>query len=430
MPRIEKLNNQIYIDRRIALKEKILAQYPEAQNGIILLFANFEQEQNIFKQDSSFYYLTGINEPATALLLDLADDTAIFYMPNFGDQRKKWVKIAINNDEKNLYGFTDIAYLGEPCTGYQCHPFFSANEYSNLLNRLQIYIDQKRPIYTFNPQRNSAYLEQRFILQRINSLINNFAESLIDISALVAQMRRKKTTAELELLYKAIDITMESHLAVARMIKAGKYEYEMQALIEYMFIATGGSIAFPSIVASGKDSTVLHYHDNNKVLEDNQLVVVDIGAEYNHYCADLTRTYPVSGKFTDRQREIYEIVLETQEFIANTAQPGYWLANKDQKDKSLHHIAQEFLEEKGYNTYFIHGIGHFLGLDVHDVGDYMQPLAPGDVITIEPGIYLPDEDLGVRIEDNYWIVEDGAICLSEELPKQPDVIEEIMRINN
>jgi len=204
------------------------------------------------------------------------------------------------------------------------------------------------------------------------------------------------------------------------------FESEVQASIEYIFTSSGARAAFPSIVGSGKNSTTLHYTTNGRQMSNGDLVVVDIGAESDYYCADLTRTYPVSGRFTKRQKEIYNLVLETQNYIAEIAKPGYWLNNKDKPEKSLHHLAKKFLEKRGYGQYFTHGIGHYLGLDVHDVGDYMRPLRDGDVFTIEPGIYIAEENLGVRIEDDYWIVKDSAICLSEALPKSIEDIEKFM----
>jgi Xaa-Pro aminopeptidase len=158
--------------------------------------------------------------------------------------------------------------------------------------------------------------------------------------------------------------------------------------------------------------------------------VVDIGAEANYYCADLTRTYPVSGTFTSRQKEIYNLVLDTQDHIANIAKPGMWLFNKEKPEQSLHHLAYAFLEKKGYAKYFPHGLGHFLGLDVHDVGNRAEPLEEGDVFTIEPGIYIPAEKIGVRIEDDYWMAKDGVVCLSEELPKNADDIERMVQSKN
>ena len=186
-------------------------------------------------------------------------------------------------------------------------------------------------------------------------------------------------------------------------------------------------VAFPSIVASGKNGTILHYTDNSGTMRDGDLVVVDIGAEYRYYCADLTRTYPVSGTFTDRQRELYNLVLETQEYIASIAKPGMFLKNEDHPEQSLHHCAQQYLKERGYDQYFSHGIGHFLGLDVHDVGNVKEPLREHDVFTMEPGIYIPEEGIGIRIEDNYLMVKKGVVCLSEQLPKEPAIIEEMVK---
>ena len=429
MPKIEKIDNAVYKRRRNTLVERIQETHSDKKDGLLLLFANFESERAVFRQESSFYYLTGIVEPASTLLIDVKDNTSTFYVPNFGKEREKWVDIGIGVDknQEQEFGFNDIAYLGQPCTGYQCHPFFTQDEYANLLTVVQKCVQEKRPIFTFNPSNKDAYIEQRFILQRINALIPGFNELLVNISPIVAQMRCVKSLEEFELLYKAVDITIDAHIGAAQALKPGMVEYELQALIEYMFISLGGSVAFPSIVASGANSTVLHYHENNKEIKKDELVVIDIGAEYNYYCADLTRTYPVSGIFSDRQREIYETVLETQEYIASIARPGYWVSNKEQPDKSLNHLAHEFLREKGYDQYFTHGIGHYLGLDVHDVGDYSKPLEPGNVITIEPGIYIREENIGVRIEDDYWIGEDGTICLSEDLLKHPDKIEEMMK---
>jgi Xaa-Pro aminopeptidase len=141
----------------------------------------------------------------------------------------------------------------------------------------------------------------------------------------------------------------------------------------------------------------------------------------------LTRTYPVSGTFSKRQKELYQIVLDTQKYVASLAKPGMWLKNKDKVDQSLHHLAVKFLAKHGYDKYFPHGIGHFLGLEVHDVGDSSVPLHEGDVITIEPGIYIPEENIGIRIEDNYWITKDGAVCLSENVFKEVEEIEEVLQ---
>ncbi len=422
MPIVEKHDTVFFKNRREQLVDLIKKQYPDANNGIVLLFGSFESHA-VFKQERSFFYLTGIEEPATALMIDLENKKTTLFVPNYAQERAKWASSAIFAEQKERFGFDELMYLGQECKGYQCHPFFTKEQYHNLLVIIDECVKNKKPIYTLNPQTVSGYVEQRFILQRIAQLISGFNSQLIDISPLVARLRRTKSRQEIEYIYKAIDVTIDAHDAVARAISADKKEYEIQALLEYMFTVRGCSIAFPSIVASGKNGTVLHYHQNNATLQNGELVVVDIGAEYNYYCADLTRTFPVSGTFSKRQRELYMIVLETQEHIAQLAQPGMWISNKEYPEKSLIHLAHKFLDKYGYGNYFVHGIGHFLGLDVHDVGDYSQPLQPNDVITIEPGIYIPEEKIGIRIEDNYWIVEGEAICLSEDLPKVPDDIE-------
>ena len=202
----------------------------------------------------------------------------------------------------------------------------------------------------------------------------------------------------------------------------------MQAALEYVFTENLATSAYPSIVAGGVRGTILHYNKNNQKFVAGDLVVVDAGARYNYYCADVTRTYPVSGTFTQEQKKLYELVLECQELVAEHAKPGMWLVNKDNQEMSLHHIALNFFKKHGYDQYFTHGIGHFLGLDVHDVGDRSRPLQEGDIITIEPGLYISEKNIGIRIEDNYWIVDQAEpVCLSEGLPKTVSAIEEMIQ---
>lgn len=415
----KKINFTIFQERRKELI-KLVKQKHHDSKGKIILFANFERDGYDFRQDPTFYYYTGLEEPAAALCIDLEAEESILFVPNFGKERKKWVTDALEADEQTAHElkFEIIKYLGQQCVGYQCHPFFTHREYEHFLNFIQAALAEDQIIYTLNPMNAREYLEQRFVLQRISEMIPTFKQAVIDISPLVAQMRRKKSKYEIEQLYKAIEITVDAHDAAMQLMQAGKKENEAQALIEYHYTISGASKAFASIVASGKNSTILHYFDNNKTFVTGDLVVVDIGARYNAYCADLTRTYPVGGKFNQRQKEVYQLVLETQEYIAQQTKPGMWLSNKNEPEQSLHHLAKKFVENHGYGDYYIHGIGHFLGLDVHDVGDSSEPLQAGDVITIEPGIYISQESLGVRIEDDYWIVPDGVICLSESLPKE------------
>lgn len=406
----------------------IKAQYPAINKGTVLFFADLEHGRSAFVQESSFFYYTGITEPGAVATFDISG-TATLYVPAHGHERAKWVhsEIALTQENAKNLGFTHVMPLGQEVAGYQLFPYSDQKYYETVIAKLKELIAQNGTIFTLMPQSTSEYIQQRFLLSRLEQRLPNLSKHCIDISPLVASMRRKKDMREIEELYKAVEITILAHGAAADSITAGVSECEVQAGIEYMFTAAGARPAFPSIVASGKNATILHYTKNCDLLQDGQLVVVDIGAEFNHYCADITRTYPVSGTFTKRQRELYNLVLETQEYIADIAKPGMWLSNKEKPQQSLHHLAKQFLDQRGYGKYFIHGIGHFLGLDVHDVGNIQEPLQEGDVFTLEPGIYIPEEKIGIRIEDNYWMVKDSVVCLSESLPKRPEDIEAIMQ---
>lgn len=415
-----------YANRRAELVKNIVKNHPQIKTGAILLFAAFENEKQAFRQESSFYYYTGISEPGVALWIDLTGKTTLF-VPNCSAVRAKWVAstIAPTPEHTKLLGVDEIRVLGKELQGFIMPPFFAQETYQDFIEEVQKLVSNKGTVFTLAPHDNHSYVEQRLVLARLSEFVPTLKSHVIDISGTVAEMRRKKDKLEIELLYEAIGITINAQEAAAQSIQDGATEYEVQAGLEYMMTGAGARPSFPSIVASGINSTILHYSPSDRIIKRGELVVVDIGAEYNYYCADLTRTYPVSGKFTQRQREIYELVLETQSYIADLAKPGMWLRNKNNPEMSLHHLAVAFLKERGYDQYFIHGIGHYLGLDVHDVGTYETPLQEGDVITIEPGLYIPEENIGVRIEDNYWIVKDAAICLSEDLPKSVADIEKI-----
>lgn len=419
----------MHVLRRKELINTIKQEYSN-KKGVVVLFAGFEDDRHVFRQESSFYYLTGIKEASTVLVMDMDGETTL-YLPNCGVSRSSWIysPVELTQENAKIMGIDSVTTLGQPCRGYQLHPYFAQSEYQALLERLDNEIKNGGSIFTLVPDNAHEYQQQRLVLNRISQFILDFPQLLVDISGHVAAMRQRKDIKEIEKLYKAVEITVMAHEAAAGVIAPDVSECEVQASIEYMFIGSYARAAFPGIVAGGKNGTILHYTANKDTLKAGDLVVVDIGAEYDYYCADITRTYPVSGKFTEWQKKIYNFVLETQDYIASLARPGYWLSNKDYPEKSLNHLAKKYLQECGYGDYFIHGIGHYLGLDVHDVGDYKRPLQEGDVITIEPGIYIPEEKIGIRIEDDYWIVKDGAICLSEHLPKKPEEIEAMVQQN-
>jgi Xaa-Pro aminopeptidase len=289
--------------------------------------------------------------------------------------------------------------------------------------------DDKRPtkIYTVIPTGEASDIsrESRFIETLRQTHPKN---PIVDVSNIIAEMRKVKSAAEIELLQKAVDVSIEGHREIARAIKPGAYEYEAQAALEASWTRLGAERSgYPSIVGSGINGTVLHYNENRKRIEAGELVVVDAAAEYSYYTADITRTYPASGKFTPRQREVYQLVLDAQRAAEQAFVPGKSsLADLQRVAKKV--MESSPLRDKKGNTldkYFIHGLGHWIGMDVHDVGFY-GVLPVGSVFTIEPGIYLPDEGFGVRIEDDYLVTEKGLVKMSSKLPSEPDEVERLM----
>jgi Xaa-Pro aminopeptidase len=229
-------------------------------------------------------------------------------------------------------------------------------------------------------------------------------------------------------LRRAIDITAEAQREAMRAVSPGMFEYEIEAIIEYTFRRNGAErVGFPSIVGSGPNSVTLHYDKNRRQTEAGDLVVMDIGAEWGYYTADVTRTVPVSGRFTTRQRTVYDIVLGAQQAAIDAVKPGVTIAE-------LTRIAQQYMEtnsgdvcgSESCRRYFLHGLSHWLGMDVHDVGDYARPLEPGMVLTIEPGIYIASEQIGVRIEDDILVTATGHEILSGAAPRTADEIETAM----
>ena len=420
-------DRSIFSQRRKKLIEKVRSTYADKQ-GAIVLFAGFEYERNRFRQESTFYYFTGLHEPAVVLIMH-TDGRQVLYLPNFGKERHKWVSVSVDvTSNPNDFGLTEITYLSEEVKGYSYSPFFAEQNYTYLLRDLKKIIDNGGVLFTVLDNQNNGCLAQYYLLQEMQRVLPKLQDKIQNIADLVYAMRRVKDARELALIKKAIEITVIAQKKAATTISPGVHEYTVQAALEHAF--TGNKAyhsSFPSIVATGKNSTILHYIDNNQMIKAEDLVVIDIGAEYEYYAADLTRTYPASGKFSARQKEIYQCVLDTQEYVAQHAKPGMFLRNAAKKEQSLHYLATQFLQKAGYMQYFPHGIGHYLGLDVHDVGTYETPLHVGDVSTIEPGIYISQEGIGVRIEDNYVIQENGAECLSVYLDKTIDAIENSMK---
>lgn len=412
------------IERQKKLKD-LIKKCHAGKDGVILLSAGYEKEREQFYQESSFEYFVGLQESAVVLWQEL-NGSAFLYSPHYGVDRAAWLPISYDEERLATLEIESVELFGEKIAGYATGPFYTKESLSNVCAHLERVCKQGN--FIFMPM-DDVSIEVKIFIEQLLKYVPKLVDHIIDIAPLIAQLRQKKSQQELEYMYHAIEITGMAHQAASGVIKKGNSESDVQAAIEYIYTESNAKKAFASVVGSGINSTILHYIDNKDRLPDDELVVVDIGASFNHYCADITRTYPVSGSFSQRQKKVYQDVLDTQEYVAECAKPGVYLNNKNEPDNSLNHLAHEFLKKRGYNVEkeFPHGIGHFVGLDVHDVGDYSVPLAVGDVITIEPGIYLREENLGVRIEDMYWVVKDGVICLSEEIPKKIKDVERFMK---
>ena len=435
---ISQKDFSLYKNRREQILQFIRQDNPDLKNGLILLFADFENERSVFRQESSFYYLTGLQEPGAVLYMYL-DGNQVLYLPNYGGIRKQWTTQMLAPDQENVkemaskMGFTQIKHLGQPYASFSFNPIFAKERYENLLFDLDAFLQQaqiqntKLQVFTLLDNFSPRYSTQAQMFKNILEFFPLLSTISRDLAPLVHYMRRFKSEYEIDLIFKAVQVTIMAHQAAAKVIEPSRIEYEIQAIIESVFTQAGSmGAAFPSIVATGKNSTILHYTRRDEELKKDDLVVVDIGAQYGYYSADLTRTYPVSGKFNEKQLEIYNAVLETLNYAESIVKPGMFLNNPKEPEKSLNHLAIKFLEDKGLGKYVAHNIGHSLGLDVHDVDDLNYPLGAGDVFTIEPGIYIPQENLGIRIEDNYLMTDEGPICLSFQLPRRAEEIEKIM----
>ena len=279
-------------------------------------------------------------------------------------------------------------------------------------------------------------------------------DTLVDPSPILSELRLIKNETELQRIRQATEITVTGHVAAMKAVRPGLYEYQLESLIESTFRMNGaGGPAFPTIVASGGNATILHYTTNDRQIEDETLVLIDAGAEYGRYCGDVTRTFPANGTFTEAQREIYQLVLEAHYAIIDCIHPGVSIDEPHQKSVELltegmlslgllKGKAQKLIKKEKYRQFYMYRIGHMLGLDVHDVncvreanGDF-KTFQPGMVMTIEPGLYVADDTkdvppaylgIGIRIEDDILVTESGCEVLTGGVPKEIDEIEALVR---
>ncbi len=405
----------------------------ETGDSVIVLFgyneADVAASTTSFHQNENFYYLTGWNEPDAMMLLvpkvakapghdqAVEIEKEILFIPAHDYRQEKWTgpKLGpVDPDASERTGFLIVKSTS----------LFQAELQEALKTFPKIYTE-------LTPQPESGEdCFQKDMLSKLHKLAP--LASLADLRPIVTRMRAVKSAGEIALIRKAVEASVEAHLAAMKAVRPGVWEYEIGALMKYEFERRGCEWpSYPPIVGSGFYSTVLHYDQNSHQMQEGDVVAMDVAGSYGGYASDITRTLPVNGHFTPRQREIYEIVLGAQNAALAAAKPGMRL---DRSSKNgLHQIAFDYinthgkdLQGKPLGQYFIHGLSHSVGLNVHDPADYTQPLQPGMVVTIEPGVYIPEEKIGVRIEDMILITEDGAELLTRRLPRSVDEIERLM----
>ena len=425
------LDPQIFIQNRKRFVAKM------QKNSIAIIVSNDEFPSNGdalhgFKQNTELFWLTGIEQEGSMIIL----------FPDNPDPKYREVLVLVRPQE-----------LKEIWDGKRLR----ANEATSISGMKTIVwadvIDA--PLQQWVHLADSIYLDSNEN-DRKNNLIRTHEYRFIDemkaryplhhflrAAKLMKDLRAIKTKEEVAVIQKAIDITEVAFRRLLQFIKPGVHEYEIEAEIYHSFLsqrATGA--AYHSIIASGDNARTLHYVNNNNVCKDGALVLMDFGAEYGGYCADLTRTVPVNGKFTKRQKEVYNACLHLHDYAKSILKPGITIANYT--DKVGEEASKQFLkigllsksdvknedaENRAYRKYLYHGISHHLGLDVHDLGTRTAPITAGMVFTIEPGIYIKEEKMGVRIENNYWITKTGNQDLMKTMPIKADEIEALMRVS-
>jgi Xaa-Pro aminopeptidase len=353
-----------------------------------------------YRQDADFYWLTGINEPGAFLVFapKAPFNKVTLFLKARDPEAERWTgpREPISPELKERYG-VDQVRRGSPESTLQ-----GAGQNHDCVAVIA-------PPSMAKEDRNDAELAAR-VAQR-------FGLRLVHQRSLLAVLREAHSADEIDRMERAIAITRAGHEAIAKGSVAGVSERDLQTQMEYAFFANGATgLSYSSIVGSGPNGAVLHWDKNSRLLKDGDLVVVDAAAEYGRYAADVTRTYPVSGKFSTEQAKVYRAVYQAQEDILAAIRPGISMAE-------LQHVAEESLRRAGYLKDFIHGFGHFVGLDVHDAGLYEKPLPLGAIFTVEPGVYLPERGFGVRIEDEVIITPTGYRLLTAAFPRKLEDVE-------
>jgi Xaa-Pro aminopeptidase len=425
------LNPEIFIQNRKRFTDRM------EKNSIAIFNSNDELPMNgdalhPFRQNADLYWLTGIEQEDTMLVLfpDNPDQkyTEVLILVRPNELKEKWDGHRLRASEgENISGIKTIVWLDvldgmlQPWIHLADTIYLNTNENDRKANLVPVrdyrYAEEMRKRYPLHTYRRSAKL--------------------------LKELRAIKTPLEIEVMQKAADITDVTFRRLLQFIKPGVFEHEIEAEIYHSFLSQRASgPAYGSIIASGDRARTLHYVSNNQECKDGELLLMDFGASYGNYAADLTRTIPVNGKFTRRQKTVYNACLHLHQYAASILKPGITIL--DYTDKvgeeatvvfqkigllKKSDIKNEDAENRAYRKYLYHGISHHLGIDVHDLGTRTEPVKAGMVFTIEPGIYIEEEQMGIRIENNFWLTRNGSKDLMKNIPITVEDIEALMKAN-
>lgn len=438
-----KLAQTEYSKRRQQLMSQMVANSIAIVPTAAMTVRNRDVEHP-FRQDSDFYYLSGFSEASACLVLipGRAAGEYILFCEDKNPEMEIWTGRRVGPECATIDFFVDEAYPIEAI--------------DSVLPNL---IEGKSRIYTAMGANSQFDSQLTHWVNQVKAMVRKGGQVPHDYSSLdflLHEMRLIKSSAEIEIMQRAADISAAAHCRAMQTAKPGCFEYQLEAELLHEFTREGSRWpAYPSIVGGGDNACILHYTNNDQIIEDGRLVLIDAGCELDYYAADITRTFPVNGKFSDEQKALYELVLKSQAAAIDQVKPGNsWNAGHEAAVEVLvnglielgllHGNAQHIIEDESYRMFYMHRTGHWLGMDVHDVGEYQvnkewRPLEVGMVLTVEPGLYIaPDckevderwRGIGIRIEDDVVVTEQGCHVLTHKVPKTVDEIEHLMSTNH
>jgi Xaa-Pro aminopeptidase len=426
-----KLPAQNYIDCRIRFTEKLLPNSLAVFNSNDLMPTNSDGHMP-FKQNADLFYLTGVDQEETLLVI---------FPDSFHEKHKEVLFLKETNSEIAIWEGAKLSKeQATELTGIKT--IYWLSDFKKVFITL---ISEAKNVYLNTNEHIRASIEVETRDARFGKWIReNYPLHLYHRSAPIMQeIRSIKTLHEIEQIQKACNITEKGFRRLLGFVKPGVLEYEIEAELCHEFLRNGSrGFAYTPIIASGFNACVLHYIENDRVCKDGDIILLDAAAEYGGYASDLTRSFPVNGKFTARQKDVYNAVLRVMKGCMKILKPGVYLHEYQEKVGKLmedelvglglikrEEVNNQNPEAPLYKKYFMHGTSHFLGLDVHDVGIWTKPIQAGMVFTVEPGIYIREESLGIRLEDNVLITDTGNVNLMKNIPIEADEIEKLMQKN-